>query len=386
MSFFLILAYVLFFHISSIIFSRDAGFFKEMSDEVIIYSSLDILFSFFVVWFVFQKFSWLKYQAEEVVTNTYIKVFEDNKFILYLILGFTAFLAFQSLLLIMQGVARHDLLREYETGGLDYMIVSSFFKILVPMVFFFRSSLNLKVIAITGLILSIVITASRSELAYVIKFFMILLLFTNQKTILSKVWKFSVISVSMIFFAIMSTSVLQNRPISEGFSAVYDIFLNVITYRAYGYYLAEISMEAANSIDKTFFGFFGYISEFFVRRFTTPEVAVDSEFVSQLHYLGNGEITGRPFLANVIYPWWSWFVGLYGPLGILIKAVFVGLILYILLSMRFIFTVVLLLSFVLLGSMSAHPLLTVTHTFNFIITITIDLMVWRYAKKHNLLN
>lgn len=381
MSFFLILAYVVFFHVSSIAFSKDAGFSQEISSEVIVYSSLDVLLSFFVVWFVFKKFTWLKYHAEDVVTNTYIKVFEENKFILYLILGFTAFLAFQSFLLIMQGVARHDLMREYETGGMDYMVVSSFFKILVPMAFFFRTSLNLKLIAISGLILSIVITASRSELAYVIKFFMILLLFTNQKTLLPKVWKFSIISVSMIFFAIMSTSLLQNRPISEGFGAVYDIFINVITYRSYGYYLAEYSMEAANYIDKVFFGFFGYASEFLVRRFTTPEVPVDSIFVSELHYLGTSQITGRPFLANVIYPWWSWFVGLYGPLGLVLKAAFIGVVLYVLLSFRFIFTVVLLLSFVLLGTMSAHPLLTVTHTFNFVITLAIDFMVWRYAKK-----
>ena len=381
MIFFLIFFYVVFFHISTLFFSKNAGFHKAINDEIIIYSSLDMLLSFFVVWFVFKKFTWLKYHAEDVITNTYIKVFEENKIILYLILGFTAFLAFQSLLLIMQGVARHDLLRVYETGGMDYMVVSSFFKILVPMVFFFRTSLNLKLIAITGLILSIVITASRSELAYVIKFFMILLLFTNQKTVLPKVWKFSIVSVSMVFFAIMSTSVLQNRPIAEGFSAVYDIFLNVITYRAYGYYLAEYSMEASNYIDKTFFGFFGYASEFFIRMLTTPEVPIDSEFVSHLHYLGTGEITGRPFLANVLYPWWSWFVGLYGPLGLIIKAAYIGFILYILLSFRFIFTVVLLLSFVLLGTMSAHPLLTVTHTFNFIITIAIDLLVWRYAKK-----
>jgi hypothetical protein len=384
MSFLLIFLYVAFFHFSTLIFSNGAGFSKGITEEVIAYSSLDVILSFFVVWFVFKKFTWLKYNAEEVVTNTYIKAFEQNKLVLYLILGFTAFLAFQSFSLIVQGVPRHELMREYETGGMDYMIVSSFFKILVPMVFFFRTSLNLKVIASCGLILSIVITASRSELAYVIKFFMILLLFTNQKTIISKVWKFALVSICMIFFAIMSTSVLQNRPISEGFSAVYDIFINVITYRAYGYYLAEYSMAAANHLDKTFFGFFGYVSEFFVRRFTTPEVPVDSIFVSELHYLGTSEITGRPFLANVIYPWWSWFVGTFGPLGLLLKAAFIGFILYLLLTLRFIFTVVLLLSFVLLGSMSAHPLLTVTHTFNFIITIAIDVLVWQYAKKQSL--
>ena len=380
MIFTLLFAYVMFFHISTLIFSKNAGFYKEINDEVIIYSSFDILLSFFVVWFVFKKFNWMRYNAEEVVTKTYIKVFEDNKFILCSILAFTAFLAFQSLILILQGVARHDLLRVYDTGGMDYMAVSSFFKILVPMVFFFRTSLNLKLIAIFGLIFSIVITASRSELAYVIKFFMILLLFTNHKTVILKIWKFSIIAASMVVFAILSTSVLQNRPISEGFSAIYDIFINVITYKAYGYYLAEFSMEAANYLDKTFFGFFGYMSEFIVRSFTVPEVPIDSDFVSNLHYLGVGEITGKPFLANVLYPWWSWFVGLYGPIGLLIKAVFVGFLLYLLLSFRFVFTVVLLLSFVLLGTMSAHPFLTVTHTFNFIITIFVDLLIWYNIK------
>lgn len=383
MSFLIVIAYVTFFHVSTIIFSNDVGFSKAISEEIIIYSSFDMLISFFVVWFVFKRFTWLKYNAEEIVTETYIKAFEENRLYLYILLAFTAFLASQSFLLIMQGVARHDLMRQYETGGMDYMVVSSFFKILVPMVFFFRSSLNLKLIAISGLILSIVITASRSELAYVIKFCMILLLFTNQKTILPKIWKISIICASMVFFAILSTSVLQNRPISEGFSAVYDIFVNVITYRAYGYYLSEYSLAAANHIDKVFFGFFGYSSEFIIRQFTTPEVPVDSLFVSQLHYLGTSEITGRPFLANVIYPWWSWFVGLYGPLGLLLKALFIGFTLYILLTVRFIFTVVLFLSFVLLGTMSAHPLLTVTHTFNFVITIIIDLMVWQYVKKRS---
>ena len=383
MSYFVIFLYAMLFHVSSIMFSSQAGFNAKISDEVIFYSTMDHIISFVVVYLVLQQFQWFKRDSETVISDWYITLFEKNKFFIFIIVLFAAFLAYKSVQLILSGALRHQLLTEHETGGLAYMAVSSFFKILVPMVFFFKTSFNLKILAIAGLLFSIMITASRSELAYVIKFFMILLLFANHKTIYKKLGKFTAIASTMVIAAVLSTSLLQNRPISDGFGAFYDIFISQLTYGTYGYYLSEISLEASSSIEKGLFGFFGYVSEFGFRFVSPPSAPIDSAFVGELHNLGTSKITGRPFLANVGYPWWTWFVGTFGFAGLIIKAVFVYILLYILMTVRFVFTIVLLLSFVILGVMATHPLLTLTHTFNFVVAISIDVIVLLFSKRRH---
>ena len=198
--------------------------------------------------------------------------------------------------------------------------------------------------------------------------------------------KFFLISCSMIAFALFTTGFIQNRPISAGFYALIDLTRSVFTYRAYGYYLGEIAIQNSFYMDKLIFPFGGYISEFFMKNITNVIVPIDSEFVGGLRHLGNNPKTGSPYLANVVYPWWSWFVGTYGVLGLLVKALYIYILLYIILMKKMLFTLVILLSFILLGTAVSHPLMTLTHVFSFFIAFCLDFSILYSVKKKSTCN
>ncbi|MBB1295374.1 hypothetical protein [Pseudoalteromonas sp. SR41-4] len=375
----------LFFHFGAIFFSFDNGFLTNIKLETIIVSSVDLLLGFLVLYFVLQRFKGVKYQFAELYEESYLPVIERLKPVIFLLLLWSAFLAFQSYSLIGAGILRHQLLKEYDAGGLDYMILSGFFKLLVPFVYCFRSSLNLKVMSLLGLIMVIIITASRSELRYVIHFFLILMIFNQGREGSVRLIKFTLMAFLMIAFAILSTSLIQNRPISDGVNAIFDIVRNVFTYRAYGYYLGEVAMQNSFYLDKLFFPFGGYISEFFMKNITNITVPIDSAYVGGLHELGTSPSTGRPYLANVVYPWWSWFVGVFGFLGLIVKAIYIYILLYMILLRKMIFTLVMLLSFVLLGTAVSHPFMTLTHVFSFFVAVVFDFVIYYLSSRKFLL-
>jgi hypothetical protein len=375
----------IFFHIGAILFSFDNGFLNNIKLETMILSSLDLIFGFIVLYLVLLRFKGIKYQFAEIYEKNYLPVIERLKPIIFILLLWSAFLAFQSYSLIGAGILRHQLLKEYDAAGLDYMFLSGFFKLLVPFVYCFRSSLSLKIMSILGLVMVIIITASRSELRYVIHFFLILMIFNQGREGNVRLIKFTGMALVMITFAILSTSLIQNRPISAGMTAIFDIVRNVFTYRAYGYYLGEIAMQNSFYLDKILFPFGGYVSEFFMKNITNIAVPIDSAYVGGLHELGTSPTTGRPYLANVVYPWWSWFIGVYGVLGLVVKAIYTYILLYIILLNRMIFTLVLLLSFVLLGTAVSHPFMTLTHVFSFFVAIVIDLSIIYFSSKKFLL-
>ena len=367
-----VFSFAIVMHMIAIFTTQYFGFSQQISFEVVVYSSIDVFLSCLVVFFVLIRFkSFFKY-AESSYKRTYYQFFEGHLVLLLVLVLIAAYQAYSSVGLILSGIPRHQLLQEYDRGGFLYMFTSGFFKMLVPIVFYFASSKKVKILAVIGLIFVLAITASRSELKYVINFYIILMLFSSSK---NQVARFFAVAVIMIFFAILSTIFLQNRPISDGFFAVMDLAVSVFQYRAYAYYLAEIPLHMTDPVYKVLYPFFGYISEFFIRYTFGSINAIDSEFVGNLHYLGSSPTTGRPYLANVLYPWWSWFVGVFGITGLIIKAIYCYLLLALLASQKMLFTIIILIAFVLLGTGGAHPLLTLTHVLAVFSCIIIDVIV-----------
>ncbi|WP_264346297.1 hypothetical protein [Rheinheimera sp. MM224] len=173
---------------------------------------------------------------------------------------------------------------------------------------------------------------------------------------------------------------IQNRPVADGIYSIFSIIRSVFLYQSYGYYLAERALEAGHNIDKGLYPFFGYASEFIAKLIGGASVPIDSKFVGDLHVLGVGSTDGRPFLANIVYPWWAWFVAYFGFFGLFVKAIFVFFFLSFLLNFRMIFSLVLILSFVILGTAGAHPFLTLTHTMSFAVAFLLDLYVIAFSK------
>lgn len=367
-------------HFSAIYFSVNAGFYYSISDEVIMYSTADLVLSCVVVFFVFIRFNQVRNTFTFSSVHNWEKVFLKHKFIILALVFYAAYLAYKSFGLIMQGVARHQLISEYDTAGFDYMILSGFFKLTFPFALLFIKDYKIKIMLFIGLLLCLVITASRSELRYVLNFLLIYMLFFQGAEFLKK---FSILAATGLIFIILATLVtvfIQNRPMSDGLYSMLDLIKSVLQYQAYGYYLAEISIEAGASIDKALYPFFGYVSEFMSKLLGGSVTPIDSEFVGELHVIGTSTVHGRPFLANVVYPWWSWFVAYFGAAGLLIKAIFIFCFLSLLLNFRMMFSLVLLLSFVILGTAAAHPFLTLTHTVSFAVAICIDIYILMFAK------
>ncbi|EJL6723897.1 hypothetical protein ACSVUS_002808 [Vibrio alginolyticus] len=367
-----VFAFVLLMHFSTLLMSGGLGFKNNMSPEVMVYSTIDVLFSCLIVALILVRFPSFYSHSEEVFKAKYAKFFDDHYILIAFLVLATAYEAYSSIGLIMSGVARHQLLQEYERGGLIYMISSGFFKMLVPAVFYFGASKKVKILSVLGLLFVCAITASRSELKYVINFYIMLMLFASSKNQIARVC--IVVSI-MVSLAILSTIFLQNRPISDGVEAVWDMARSTFQYRAYSYFLADLSLETANSFYKYLYPFFGYISEAPLRVFFGTPNPIDSSYVGDLHYLGTSPTTGRPYLANVLFPWWSWFVGSFGVLGLIIKAAYSYVLLAITSSQKMLFTTVFLLTFILLGTGGAHPLMTLTHVLSIFTCVLIDITI-----------
>lgn len=370
-------AIVLFTHFFALYISNSIGFYRPISLEIAYVSTLDLALSLMIVYICVKKESYFFKNGGDIFQN-YIHFLEKNIIFLLVILAITAYEAYGSMTLILSGVARHELIQDYDRAGLLYMFASGFFKILFPLSIYFRSPLKIKILAFSGLILSILITASRSELMYVINFFLILLLFSGNGL---RILKTMLLVIAMMFIAIISTIFLQNRPMTEGLIAIYEMFMSVFRYKAYSYYLAEYSINISGSFEKIFYPFFGYVSDYFFSLLAKLDNPISSEFVGDYHVLGTDNITGKLMIGNVIYPWWSWFYGQFGILGVFIKAIYCSLLLSLLAKLRFMFTFVIIAMFVLFGVSAAHPFLTLSHTLAVFFCVVVDLSVFIYSKR-----
>jgi hypothetical protein len=379
-SLFLLIFIPISIHILSIIQIYNKSFYKEIDFNILVYSTVDLLLSLFIITYLLKKFQY-KFQKEIFSSNGYIDILERNKFIISVLVIISAYLAYKSFNLIMMGAYRHDLIGEYNTADLKYMILSGFFKIVLPFVLIFKSSLKLKVLSGLGLLFCLAITASRSELIYVLYMYLILFSISSKQIEIKQFLKLGLFLIIFISLAIFTTSVLQSRPISEGLSAFIDIYNSFFNYKAYSYYLSEYAMKASVNFENSLFPFFGYTFEYLSRSLFNSISAIDSKFVGQLHILGYDNVTGRPYLANVLYPWWSWFVGSFGFLGLFIKAIYIFMISYFLLRYSFYFMFLYFSVFIYFGVSLAHPMLTLTHVMSLFIPLILDLIIRIKLKK-----
>jgi hypothetical protein len=347
-----------------------------------IISSFDLLLAFIVFFWVF---SHQKYRRDFFsYGKDLIAVIEKLSGLLVILLIWTCYEAYISFSLIQEGYFRHQLLGEFNRAGFVYMFLSGLFKLLTPFVLFFPSSTRIRAIIIVGLISSLVITASRSELRYIFNTYILMFVFLEFKSIKGKMRPLLTYFSIVLLLAILVTIFLQGRPISEGWQALVDLLAKAFQYRSYGYILADIAMEAGQAKD-VFYPFFGYPADYLVGSLGKSRIA-GTEFVAGLVYLGNSPISGAPMLANVVYPWWAWFVGVFGGFGLLLKLIYTFLMSIILLRLRAYSSLIYILSYVLLGTALSHPFQTLAHTVAFATCCLVDFFVYRYRRRRILLS
>ncbi|WP_338460474.1 hypothetical protein [Escherichia coli] len=274
--------------------------------------------------------------------------------------------------LIMLGVARHELIIEYSRMGVLYIFISNFFKILTPFVLFFNCKIKTKLICVIGLISVLIITASRNELAFVAYMLFFLLTYNVSKKIIGGIALFS---CSLIFIAFLATVFLQGRPISEGLNGVIDVVKTHLLYKIYSYYLSEVSLAAGQGFEKFLYPYIGYIYERVIGEFFLLDQPINTTFVSNYLYLGYNADWGSSYLANVVYPWWSWFVAQYGFIGLAIKSIFSFAIMKILLRSHMLVTLTYFSCFLIYFSPGGTLFLTANSVMTFTIAIIIDLFI-----------
>ncbi|WP_282175218.1 hypothetical protein [Vibrio diabolicus] len=148
-------------------------------------------------------------------------------------------------------------------------------------------------------------------------------------------------------------------------------------YRAFSYYLSEILIDKlSGDYEKVLFPIFGFFSERLLSIFSylqNPISIPGSNFISNFHRLGSENY----LVANVIYPYWSWFVAVYGVTGLIIKSLFSFTLLYLFFRYGFYLLTLYWLNVLLFTQQIIHPFMNNDAVYAFLAILALDI----YLKK-----
>lgn len=357
----------------SVLYSYHSYFFHEPSLEIVFIAVLDMFLSCLVFYLVViikngqNRFS----DILESFKLNYLNFSYQARYLIYSLLFYALYLAYQSINLIMMGSVRQELISEYGTMGIGYICVSSFFKILFPFSLLFKTGLPIRLSIIIGFFSTMLITGSRSELTYAAYLLLTIAAFSPDKKIFFKLF---ITIIVFLFFGLFITIFAQDRPVADGVMGLFSVVEKHFYYRAYSIHLAEISILASDSFEKFIYPLFGYPSEWLLSKFWELENVIGSDFISRYFYLGFDEDYNKYFTANVVYPWWSWFYGTYGLLGLIIKAVYCYLILFLARSFKLPITFVYISCYILFIGQAGSFLMTLNSVIVLSFAILIDLI------------
>lgn len=361
----------------SIRYSLSGDFYKTPEPEIIFYAVFDVIISCVVVFLIFNFNSKIRLIALKNQLAYYKVTIENYNWLVLLLSMYMSWLAFKSVNLILSGAVRQELLSEYQTMGIDFLLISSIFKLIFPIVIYLGCNKKLLLVVSIGFFGSMLVTASRNELTYAGYMLLTLSVFSKDFKVY---FKLLVILLVFLLFAVFITVFGQDRPIADGFLALFSILDKHLTYKAYAVHLAQYPI-AESSFEKVFYPFFGYLSEWPLGNVFKLDYPVDSDYVKNYHYLGVDSTTNLIFMANVVYPWWSWFVGVFGVLGLIIKAVYLSLLLQFFLYFRWSISFVYLLCYVLYVAGSGTPMLTLSGVITIALCMSMDFLNNRFFKK-----
>lgn len=357
----------------SIVYSFHTSFYKKPILEYVILAGVDTVLSCLVVFIVILKNKSLGSLSltRELIKNNYQSFVAQAKFLIFFLLLYSLYLAYKSFSLIILGAVRQELIGEYGTMGFGYMFVSSFFKILFPFALLFKSNVYSRIFIFLGFFSTMLITGSRSELTYAGYLLLTLAIFTPDKRIFIKLF---LTMLLFLLFGLFITVFAQNRPIEDGIMGLVSVFDKHFFYRAYSIHLSEISIAASSSFEKVLYPLFGYPLEWIIAKLWSLDIPIGSEYISQYHSLGIDPLYGREYIANVVYPWWSWFVGAYGVLGLIVKALYCYLLLILAKSLKLPITFVYIACYVLFIGQSGTLLMTLNSVIVLSFAVLIDLL------------
>ena len=344
------------------------GIRKHISEGVILAATLDFAATWLLIVLVFFKYNNYIQKIKLHWSNSYSKS-DDYRFLLILntiFIFLTLLYAPEFLKLIIQGVTRQAIYDQVDSMPFLLTMADKYFLVASIFVLFTNAPGKVKIYTIFGFLLTTIVMTSRSNLMFFLLLYIIISLIKFRVKDLKRL---SVVAAFIVGLSVLFGIYVQNRLSSAIFlgplKPVEDLFL----YQSYSLYLAMISSSFAQEHDKFVYPFLGYASEYFYRLFGGVNF-VGSDFVMNFHVF-RSDI--RTHSANVLYPWWSWFYGVFGLSGILLKAIYVWSLLCFSLLIRSFPLFVLMLYWTLFTGFTKHPLITLDAFMMLFFTIIIGL-------------
>ncbi len=333
-------------------------------------STVDYFMTMFVIviFFIVNKKKIL--QLDAVFRTKYLDFVCKFYFVFVLLVVYLVYGTYKNLsLVILNGYNREGLLNSVSAGYLD-MLLPNLFNCLFVVSVLYKYPIKIRLIFFLGVISIMLFYLSRSNLIFLIYFPLVFLFIINRCFNYKIVLKFFLVVFLVVLIA-SGITVVQGR--GENIQEVlFKIFETLFRYKAYSFYLAEYAIEISHGVEKSLFPFLGWFSEKIVSMgwaVDNPIAIYNSEFVFEFRFLGNG------YRANVLYPWWSWFYGYYGILGLFLKSFFSYFILAVTLRFRLSLTFMYLLYTFLFIIVVKHPLINASAFYSIFVLLIFDLLI-----------
>lgn len=367
--------------ISSLLYTFILDFSYSVQIEVLVASLLDWFLTILIIILVMRLYPRRFLHLYNHFNFTVRYALNKNVILISVLTLIVMYFAYSRLHFILAGATREELVFGNTSNRLMSLISPIILFVCAYSVIFRLKAINI-VFLLLGVVAIGVYNLSRSEFASLI---FIMLTFTVIKKIsLRQALFFICFFVVMIFWVTVMT-MYQGRAQSLATSLM-GVLNAFFKYKSFAFYLSEYAIAKVNGdVEHVLYPFFGFIIERFlsiVELVSNPISVQDSNFITDFHRLG----PSTEFDANVLYPWWSWFYGCFGIVGILLKAIYVFCILVVVIRTRFAFTSIYIIYVMLFTSFYRHPLLNADSLFSLLAIILLDIFFLIKIKKINFIN
>ncbi len=351
------------------------NFKYRLPDHIIIASVFDWLLTTLVFFFILKIYkSRIQKLNDHLQLN--LRCFINRNRSLFSLITLITFLYFYSRLnLIMSGVTREQLVFEEETSRF-MMFASPFFVVFSAISIVYNYKFIIKVACVLGVFFTSSYNLSRSEFANLI--FLIIICLSLKGISFKGLIKLCILAVSIIIIVGILT-IYQGRADTID-RAINGVMISFFKYKAFSFYLAEYSIEKiSNDFEHIFYPFFGFFIErtlILIEPISNPISVYNADFISELRRLG----PSNEYDGNVLYPWWSWFYGLYGIIGIFLKAIFSFILISTLLRTKLYLLTLYTIYAVLFLAYFRHPALNAASVYAIILFLFIDIIIIIYNK------
>lgn len=367
---FKIIAVCSFIYLGALIFLLMNNDIFRVNYAIVTYSIIDFVLTIILAGLVILSFKIKMIKTFDFLFFYGIKL---NKYFIILCITFLfpVYLVYRNLTLVLVNGYNREALVILPSNVIEY-ILSSFFFILVPCTLAYNYKKKVKFLILLGALFFMVYQLSRSPLFFIGLSTVLLYIFKDIK-----ISKFKVlITIGFLALFLGLTTIYQGRTDSviEGFLNVSDALFR---YRSYSFYLAQFVFDVSDSVDKILFPFFGWLSERALTIFweiKDPISTSKSDFVYKFRYVGD-------YRANVLYPWWAFFYGKFGMIGLFIKMVYSFVLFRIILFFKLPLTLLYFMYVLLFYQFVRHPFINASGVYSFISIVLLDIILkYNYAK------